>query len=67
MMERNYKLVLLLAVGAMSALFTAAVGGFEPAARQARQTVRSEARAVELEPVRIVGTPFVPNVRPSER
>lgn len=68
MIERNYRLVLLLVVGLLTSLFTAAVGGFQ--ANTAEQNVMiasSENPAAGLRPVRVVGTPFVLNVRPSER
>ena len=70
MIERNYRLVLLLVVGLVTTLFTAAVGGFDSMeATVARSNVlaSSETQSSNIEPVRVVGTPFVLNLRPRER
>ena len=69
MIERNYRLMLLLVVGLLTTLFTAAVGGFQSPETAASETIlaSSDSSPALLQPVRVVGTPFVPNIRPSER
>ena len=55
---------LFLAVGLIGAILTGATGLFEAGPSTAAGVPEAMAR---LEPVRVVGTPFVPNVRPNER
>jgi hypothetical protein len=52
------------AVGAASLMESNPAPDLIPSAPAAKQTVVS---AADLEPVRIVGTPFVPNTNPRER
>jgi hypothetical protein len=65
MRNEEYTMELFLAVGLVAATLAGAVGLFEAGPSSAASTPPQE--MARLEPVRVVGTPFVPNVRPSER
>jgi hypothetical protein len=65
MRNEEYTMELCLAVGLIGAIVAGAVGLFETRPSSAANTPPTE--LARLEPVRVVGTPFVPNVRPSER
>jgi hypothetical protein len=56
---------LFLAVGLIAASLAGAAGLFQTRPSSAANTLPTE--MARLEPVRVVGTPFVPNIRPSER
>ena len=65
MRNEQYTMELFLAVGLIAALLAGAAGLFE--ARPSSAAGTPPAEMARLEPVRVVGTPFVPNIRPSER
>jgi hypothetical protein len=65
MRNEEYTMELCLAVALIGAILAGAVGPFETRPSSAAITPPTE--LARLEPVRVVGTPFVPNVRPSER
>ena len=65
MRNEEYTMGLLLAVGLIAVSLAGVAGLFEASSSQAVPTPPTE--MARLEPVRVVGTPFVPNVRPSER
>jgi hypothetical protein len=68
MRHEEYTMELFLAVGLIGAILAGAAGLFETRQSSAASTRSTEpAEMARLEPVRVVGTPFVPNVRPSER
>jgi len=64
MRNEKYTMELFLAVGLIAAALAGAVGLFE--ARPSSAAGEPD-QMTRLEPVRVVGTPFVPNTRPSER
>jgi hypothetical protein len=64
MRNEEYTMELFLAVGLIAATLAGSVGLFEAGPSLAASKPEEMAR---LEPVRVVGTPFVPNVKPSER
>jgi hypothetical protein len=64
MRHEEYTMELFLAVSLIAATLAGAAGLFEASPSSAASKSAVMAR---LEPVRVVGTPFVPNVRPSER
>jgi hypothetical protein len=66
MRHEDYTIELFLAVGLIAATLAGAAGLFEARPSSAASSTPPEEMA-RLEPVRVVGTPFVPNVRPSER
>jgi hypothetical protein len=65
MRNEEYTMELFLAVGLLAALLVGAAGLFETRTSSAASPPPTE--MARLEPVRVVGTPFVPNVKPSER
>ena len=65
MRNEEYTMELFLAVGLIAVSLAGAAGLFETRPSSAASTPPTE--MARLEPVRVVGTPFVPNVRPSER
>ena len=65
MHNEEYTMELFLAVGLIAVSLAGAVGLFEARLLSAASPQPTE--MARLEPVRVVGTPFVPNVRPSER
>ena len=65
MRNEKYTMELFLAVGLIAATVAGAVGLFETRPSSTVGTPSGE--MARLEPVRVVGTPFVANVRPSER
>jgi hypothetical protein len=65
MRNEKYTMELFLAVGLIAAALAGAVGLFE--ARPSSVASNPPEQMAGLEPVRVVGTPFVPNTRPSER
>jgi hypothetical protein len=65
MRNEEYTMELFLAVGLVGAILAGAASLFETKPSSAASTPPTE--MARLEPVRVVGTPFVPNVRPSER
>jgi hypothetical protein len=65
MRNEEYTMELFLAVGLIAATLAGAAGLFEVGPSSAASTPPAE--MARLEPVRVVGTPFVPNTRPSER
>ena len=65
MRNEEYSVQLFLAVGLIGAVLAGAAGLFETRPSSAASTPPAE--MARLEPVRVVGTPFVPNIRPSER
>jgi hypothetical protein len=65
MRHEEYTMELLLAVGLIATSLAGAAGLFE--ARPSSAAKPQPTEIARLEPVRVVGTPFVPNVRPSER
>jgi hypothetical protein len=64
MRNEEYTTELFLAVGLIAACLAGAAGLFETRPSSA---AGEPAQMTRLEPVRVVGTPFVPNTRPSER
>jgi hypothetical protein len=71
MRNEEYTMELFLAVGLIGVILAGGAGLFEArpssAARLSSAASPPPAEMARLEPVRVVGTPFVPNVRPSER
>lgn len=69
MRNEEYTMELFLAVGLIGVMLAGAAGLFEARPSSAASSASSPppAEVARLEPVRVVGTPFVPNVRPSER
>jgi hypothetical protein len=65
MRNEEYTIELLLVVGLIATTLAGTAGLFEARPLSAASTPPTE--MARLEPVRVVGTPFVPNVRPSER
>ena len=65
MRNEEYTMELLLAVGLIAVSLAGTAGLFE--ARPSSAASPPPAEMARLEPVRVVGTPFVPNIRPSER
>ena len=65
MRNEEYTMELFLAVGLIAVSLAGAAGLFETRPSSAASTPPTE--MARLEPVRVVGTPFVPNVTPSER
>jgi hypothetical protein len=65
MRNEEYTMELLLAVGLVGAILAGAASLFETRPSSAASTPPRE--MARLEPARVVGTPFVPNVKPSER
>jgi hypothetical protein len=65
MRHEEYTMELFLAVGLIGAILAGAAGLFE--ARPSSAASPPPAEMARLEPVRVVGTPFVPNIRPRER
>ena len=65
MHNEEYTMELFLAVGLIAVSLAGAVGLFE--ARPLSAASPQPTEMARIEPVRVVGTPFVPNVRPSER
>jgi hypothetical protein len=65
MRHEEYTMELFLAVGLIAATLAGAAGLFETRPSSAANTPPAE--IARLEPVRVVGTPFVPNIKPSER
>ena len=65
MRNEEYTLELLLTVGLIAVSLAGTAGLFE--ARPSSAASPPPAEMARLEPVRVVGTPFVPNIRPSER
>jgi hypothetical protein len=62
MRNEEYTMELFLAVGLIGAILAGAAGLFEARSSSAASPPPTE--MARLEPVRVVGTPFVPNVRP---
>jgi hypothetical protein len=65
MRNEEYTVELLVAVGLIAVSLVGAAGLLEARPPLAASTPPAE--MARLEPVRVVGTPFVPNIRPSER
>jgi hypothetical protein len=65
MRNEEYTMELFLAVGLVAATLAGAAGLFETRPSSAASPRPTE--TARLDPVRVVGTPFVPNTRPSER
>jgi hypothetical protein len=65
MRNEEYTMELFLAVGLIGVILVSGAGLFE--ARPSSAASPPPAEMARLEPVRVVGTPFVPNVKPSER
>ena len=63
--EEDRNLVLLASVTLVCALIALIAAAFEPAASTA-QTASRHAALADQTPVRVVGTPFVPNTNPRE-
>ena len=63
--ENNRDMVLLASVVLVCALIALAAAAFEPTSSTAR-TANQQAALVDDAPVRVVGTPFVPNTNPRE-
>ncbi len=68
MRNEDYDRELLVTVTVICAALAAVVSVFEPTGpSRARADAPAQARAEQLEPVRVVGTPFVLNTNPRER
>jgi len=67
MRNEEYTMELFLAVALVGAILAGAASLFDTRPSSAAGTAPVPAEMARLEPVRVVGTPFVPNVRPSER
>jgi hypothetical protein len=66
MRNEEYTMELFLAVGLIAVTLAGATGLFEAGSSSAAIITPPEEMA-RLDPVRVVGAPFVPNTRPSER